>query len=218
MSLTKLTENLNIISSLPDRPTETSEELKSKFDKAGNIIKEYIDEVLTVEIEKLIMNTVNASKTIVENVLTSESAVNALSAGQGNVLNELINNVKTGLESKINGTTLYENSTGTTENITLNKDKSNFSIIKICGYFKREDVVSKFCRDFIIDEMNNYEISGVVRNGSARTYIVSEILTINESSLIRDTQFELGIADDSIASTIRTTGKFIYITKIIGYE
>lgn len=94
MSLTKLTENLNNISSLPDRPTETSEELKAKFDKAGNTIKEYINEVLTVEIEKLINNTASSSKTIVENVLTSESAVNALSAGQGKILDEKIVNMK----------------------------------------------------------------------------------------------------------------------------
>ena len=151
--------------------------------------------------------------------------INFVNNGQPAINDTNLNLLQTNIEDAItdvintmNGTTLYENSTGTAENLTLNENKSNFSIIKICGYFKHEDVVVKFCRDFIVDGMNNYEISGVVRNGSARTYIVSEILTINEASLTRDTQFELGIADASTASTTRTTGKFIYITKIIGYK
>lgn len=56
MSLTKLTTNLNNISSLPDKPTLQSDELKQEFDKAGNSIKEYINEILTEEIDKIIAN------------------------------------------------------------------------------------------------------------------------------------------------------------------
>ena len=90
MSLPKLTENLNKVSSLPEKPTLQPEELQAVFDQAGNIIKEYINDVLTVAIENLINSTVQASKTTVENNLTSTSTTNALASAQGKVLNDRI--------------------------------------------------------------------------------------------------------------------------------
>ena len=90
MSLTKLTENLNKVSSLPDKPTLQADELKSVFDEAGNVIKSYINETLTEEIEKLVSDTAKTTKTTVENSLTSTSTTSALSAAQGTVLKELI--------------------------------------------------------------------------------------------------------------------------------
>lgn len=90
MSLTKLTENLNKVSSLPDKPTLQSDELKAVFDEAGNIIKNYINEILTAEIEKLVSDTAKANKTTVENILTSTSTTNALSSSQGTLLKGLI--------------------------------------------------------------------------------------------------------------------------------
>lgn len=44
-----LDADLSVISALPERPSEsgiTASELKAEFDKAGNIIKEYINETL----------------------------------------------------------------------------------------------------------------------------------------------------------------------------
>lgn len=95
MSLTKLTENLNKISSLPKRPTLTPEALQMIFDEAVNIIKDYINNTLTGEVETLINTTVQANKTTVENILTSTSIANALSSAQGKVLKDLVD----GLES-----------------------------------------------------------------------------------------------------------------------
>ena len=63
MSITKLTENLNIIQALPDSPTQGAQELKAKFDEASNIIKTYINEILTKEIDELVKDiedTVNS--------------------------------------------------------------------------------------------------------------------------------------------------------------
>lgn len=86
MALPQLTENLNIIQSLPNKPTQEASELKIKFDEAGNIIKVYLNDTLLPEIEKSISN----AKTIVENSLTSESTIKALSALQGKNLKDLI--------------------------------------------------------------------------------------------------------------------------------
>ena len=53
MSLTKLTTDLENIQALSDKPNEieglTADELKAKFDKAGNDIKTYINDTLTTE-------------------------------------------------------------------------------------------------------------------------------------------------------------------------
>ena len=55
MSLEKLTTDLNIIQSLVDEPNDvggmTSTQAKSAFDSAGNIIKDYINNVLTPAID-----------------------------------------------------------------------------------------------------------------------------------------------------------------------
>lgn len=53
MALTKLEENLNTIENLPDSPTLETAELKKKFDESSIKIKEYINEVLTNEVDKL---------------------------------------------------------------------------------------------------------------------------------------------------------------------
>ena len=120
MALTKLTDNLNSIQSLPDKPSLEAEALKAKFDESSNLIKKYINEVLTDEIEKLITNTVNSAKVIVENVLTSESAVNALSANQGKALKSLIDTIN----SKLNGIAEGANKT-TIENVLTSTSKTN---------------------------------------------------------------------------------------------
>lgn len=51
--MNKLTENLNIIQSLADRPTEATKELKAKFDEAGNIIKRYLNEIVEPAVTKI---------------------------------------------------------------------------------------------------------------------------------------------------------------------
>lgn len=101
MSLTKLTANLNNISSLPDKPTLQSDELKALFDEAGNVIKEYLNEVLTDEVEKLVSDTARTTKTTVENTLDSDSIANALSSAQGKVLKTLIDNLENNKQKNI---------------------------------------------------------------------------------------------------------------------
>lgn len=55
MPLSKLTTDLNIHQSLPDQPNAndglTPEELKAKFDEAANLIKDYVNNTQTVELD-----------------------------------------------------------------------------------------------------------------------------------------------------------------------
>lgn len=90
MALPELTDNLNIVQSLPNKPTQEANELKIKFDEAGNIIKVYINETLLPAIDTLVQNSISATKTPIENSLESESTIKALSALQGKNLKDLI--------------------------------------------------------------------------------------------------------------------------------
>ena len=129
MALTKLTDNLNNIQSLANKPSLEAEELKAEFDKSSNLIKAYINEILTEEIEALISSTVESAKVIVENVLTSTSTTNALSANQGKALKGLIDTMKTKLDGIATGAnkTTVENvltSTSTTNALSANQGRA----------------------------------------------------------------------------------------------
>lgn len=61
MSLTKFTGATNWIRSLINKPTKPASELKEDFDKAGDLIKTYINETLTEEIDTQLENKANNS-------------------------------------------------------------------------------------------------------------------------------------------------------------
>lgn len=48
----RLTADLNIISTLADQPAMSARELKAKFDEAGNIIKDFLNDHLLEELEE----------------------------------------------------------------------------------------------------------------------------------------------------------------------
>lgn len=58
MALTELTENVNNIQALSDRPNAidglTSAQLKERYDRAGATIKDYINNTLTKELDEIL--------------------------------------------------------------------------------------------------------------------------------------------------------------------
>lgn len=54
MSLTKFTKNINYNQNQPDHPNLNAEEIKKLLDQAGIDIKEYLNDVLTNEIDNLL--------------------------------------------------------------------------------------------------------------------------------------------------------------------
>lgn len=76
MALTKLTTNLNNIQALHDKPNTadglTADQLKEKFDKAGNDIKTYINSTLTEELDAVVANTY--TETEIDNMFTGLSS------------------------------------------------------------------------------------------------------------------------------------------------
>lgn len=95
MALTKLTENLDVIQKLDDEPNDvdglSAAELKAKFDKAGNAIKNYINNTLTPEVDAQISNLsngkVNKTTTVNGHALSGDVTVTKSDVGLGSVNN-----------------------------------------------------------------------------------------------------------------------------------
>lgn len=83
MSLTKLTANLNMHQSKPDKPVDTASKLKEDFDKPVNDIKSYINESLISELDTLLTSLQNAVQTLQTTVQTNRAT---LSTEQLNIL------------------------------------------------------------------------------------------------------------------------------------
>ena len=82
MALTKLTADMNNHQSLPNKPALSAEELQILFDKAPNDIKDFINQILIVELDKIVTELkdgkIEVSKII--NDLTTGGATNVASA------------------------------------------------------------------------------------------------------------------------------------------
>jgi hypothetical protein len=79
MALPELTDNLNVIQSLPDKPAKTALELKQDFDKGSNTIKTYINETLLPQLNTIITNLQNGSTSVNQAITSLQTTVNGLS-------------------------------------------------------------------------------------------------------------------------------------------
>lgn len=114
MALTELTSNLNIHQSLPDKPALTADELKEEFDKAGNLIKEYLNGTLIVELNGIISSLQNKDISVdgtisnlqrivgeaTSNIASIQTSINNINTNITNVQNKT-NNYKSGANTKI---------------------------------------------------------------------------------------------------------------------
>lgn len=116
MSLPTLNENLNIHQSLPDKPALNAEELKQEFDKAPNLIKEYLNGTLLSQIDTLMVNLQNKD-------ITLETALNTLNG----IVSEAVSNINN-LTSNVNTNT--SNIKDVTNKVNINtNDISNIKNI-----------------------------------------------------------------------------------------
>lgn len=99
MSLTKFTGNTNVISELPDSPTQSASELKAKFDEAGTAIKEYLNETLTEETEQLVATEKSSLQVTIQNLATTLNAT----------ITNSINSLRTELQNYANAQILADN-------------------------------------------------------------------------------------------------------------
>ena len=116
MSLPTLNENLNIHQSLPDKPALNAEELKQEFDKAPNLIKEYLNGILLPQIDTLMVNLQNKD-------INLETALNTLNG----IVSEAVSNINN-LTSNVNTNT--SNIKDVTNKVNINtNDISNIKNI-----------------------------------------------------------------------------------------
>lgn len=76
MSLTKLTENVNVHQSLPDKPTLSAAELKQAFDSAADTIKTYLNTTLSSELDTIIANLQSGDTTMQQAITQIQSSLN----------------------------------------------------------------------------------------------------------------------------------------------
>ena len=103
MSLTKFTENVNNVQSLADKPIQASEALKQVFDKAGNDIKTYINDILTAQIDTLISalqsGKIDTNKIV--NDVTTGGSTNVASAETVKGLSTRVDGIPDEVDTKI---------------------------------------------------------------------------------------------------------------------
>ena len=91
MALTKMTKDMAIIQALDDEPNDvgglTAQELKEKFDEAGETIKKYLNETLTSELDTALAGTVPTTRTVNRHPLSADVIVTKSDVGLGNVEN-----------------------------------------------------------------------------------------------------------------------------------
>lgn len=84
-SLTKFTANVSNHQSQPDKPALTSAELKQLFDKAPEDIKDYLNNTLLPELDKIIGTMISTSD--IENDVTAGGTTKVASAEITKILN-----------------------------------------------------------------------------------------------------------------------------------
>lgn len=166
--------------------------------QAHNILQPYIIQNYIIKADQ----SSGVLATVVNN-LTSTSSTDALSANQGKVLKELLE-----------GTVLYENSTGTSGTVTLSQNITNFKRIKISG-FATQNNNFYFCQEF---EVHVNEKTGLVfktYDSSTYYYMATESLTLNTNSITRGSQKIIGLSG---GGNLINDEAIIYITKVVGYD
>lgn len=100
MALSELTANLNMHQSLPDNPALTAEELKAEFDKAANLIKEYLNGTLLTELNTIVTNLQNKDTSIETALNSVKTIVNEATTNITSIQNT-ISKLKSGATTKI---------------------------------------------------------------------------------------------------------------------
>lgn len=149
--------------------------------------------------------TTGATKNMVENVLTSTSTINALSAAQGKALND-----------KINGTILYNNSSGTNGTVTLSETSDNFAYLEI---FYQEAANSNTYNSVKVYSPNGKRVSLTSRRlGDSKTNVFDENINISGTSITIAAKSNYSVNTSGISSYSFDFYGYMKINKIVGYR
>ncbi len=143
------------------------------------------------------------------NNLNSTSSTDALSANQGNVLKGLLD-----------GTTLYENSSGTNSTISLSQNPLSFKRLEIdyvtddgshSVTYRKQDIPIYGTTTQVHNLTSNYF-------GSSYMYTFDAFISINTNNIVFNTNriYQQSVNNPSVLT--RTETPSIKITKIVGYN
>lgn len=123
---------------------------------------------------------------------------------------ETFNQMQENIEEAIEGTILYENSTGTSSNITLNQSSANFSKMKIKFVNNRTNA-----ENWVeVDNPNGKVVNSVMfYKGASYPYIMLAQVSISGTSITWDYNQRVSLIDGT-----ETTDYVTNITKIIAFE
>lgn len=137
-------EDLDILQKLPDVPNLTQKEMQKEFDKSGNIIKDFLNNIVIPVINSIVAVTGETDKTLtVEDAPADAKAV-------GNAITNLRNSTTIALNGKlsINGGTL-----------SGGLNMSNSKITGLLSPTQNTDAVNKSYVDGLTKIVRNYEVS-----------------------------------------------------------
>ena len=179
----KITENLNVIGELPDKPTISSTELKRKFDFSGNIIKNFINEKLIPTLENFFSKkggtvegnlVVNGDATITGKTKLSNVTASGNIETAGNITGKDINstNMKT---QKLDVTTI--NAIGDITGANIKGKKATVESIVSSGDINAQGTVKSKNNEVITTAggtiTGSLNVTGGLNSGGKRVYTTS---------------------------------------------
>ena len=195
MSLTQCQSDTNVIENLPDSPTLDTQELKRKFDAGSSGIKDFINTVLLEEIETL--------------VATEKRNLQTMIADEKKNLQTMIANEKKNLNDKINGTVLYNNSSGTSANITFTNNITTYKRLMI-EYF--DESSKSICISNVPVVLNRLFTLMNFHEGTDNNYLFVAKIKLESNKLVWNSNLRY-----FLNSGMSETNRKMFISKITGY-
>lgn len=197
-SLTKLTEDLNNVQSLEDQPTITSNELKQTFDKAGNDIKDYINNILIPDVRKALEEVDESLRAELEKKLAElTKKMNTLQEKLDSDLAQIKEEISDLINNQVAKSTSYgdfvitNNQVGLSTNIQYGRSEAQqtfynagYKPIAIVGYSTSYDYNQQW-------EMREYSLSWI-GDGAATARVVANPIT-NKGNVYYSTTVTLQI-------------------------
>lgn len=119
---------------------------------------------------------------------------------------------------KVTPIVLYDNSEGTTGDVTLSDDIANYDYLEVFytdnnkTLIGSQKVIPVNSKSFLLTFVNNYKNSG----GTLYNYLYIKKMTFNGNTLTKELETYLQINTTTITSL--READYVYITKVIGYK
>lgn len=147
------------------------------------------------------------------NWINGQAGGTPLSAENLNLMQENIENAINAVQTIMEGTILYDNSTGTTGDVTLSQSITNIKRIRINGYIIYGDINYNFSQDFDVTFNGKVGLLFKGHVGGSYNYIVGEPIELSSTTITRGAQKQFGFG-----TNVNVVDVPIYITKVVGFN